>query len=206
MKKQVVVIHGGRTYPAYQDYVDSLKNREVTAEKFKAHKNWRDGLQESLGEDFEVFAPKMPNGFNAVYQEWKIWFERLTEFLHDDVVLVGHSLGGIFLAKYLAENTFDKKIKAVMLVAAPFDDKPLNESLGDFMLPASLERFSAQAKKICLMFSQDDPVVPFVHMGKYKTVLPEASEMALDGRQHFEQEVFPELAELINNVFNSSID
>ena len=205
MKKQVVVIHGGRTFLAYQDYIDSLKKREVVAEKFKAHKSWRDGLQEKLGEDFEVFAPKMPNGFNAVYEEWKIWFLRLAEFLHDDVVLVGHSLGGIFLAKYLSENTFAQKVRAAVLVAAPFDDNNLNESLGDFILPDSLEHFSVQAGRVCLCFSKDDPVVPFSHMGKYKKVLPNAIEMPLENRQHFEQEDFLELVKLINNIFNSNI-
>ena len=190
---------------AYQDYIDSLKKREVVAEKFKAHKSWRDGLQEKLGEDFEVFAPKMPNGFNAVYEEWKIWFLRLAEFLHDDVVLVGHSLGGIFLAKYLSENTFAKKVRAAVLVAAPFDDNNLNESLGDFILPDSLEHFSVQAGRVCLCFSKDDPVVPFSHMGKYKKVLPNAIEMPLENRQHFEQEDFLELVKLINNIFNSNI-
>ena len=100
MKQQVVVIHGGRTFPTYEEYLHSLKTREITAEKFKLQKDWKESLQNELGEEFEVFNPKMPNGNNAVYEEWKIWFERMLGFLGDNAVLIGQSLGGIFLVKY----------------------------------------------------------------------------------------------------------
>ena len=198
--KQVVAIHGGRTFDTYEHYIWSLENREITIDTFKGQKDWRDSLQKELGEDFEVFAPKMPNGNNAVYIEWKIWFERMAGFLHDDVVLIGHSFGGIFLAKYLSETPFTKKVKAVFLVAVPFDDVQPEEFLTGFELPASLEKFSAQASKIYLIFSKDDPVVPFTQASKYKNALPNAQIVTFKDRQHFNQEFFPELVKLIKKV------
>ena len=48
---------------------------------------------------------------NARYEEWKIWFERMIPFLNDNVILVGHSLGGIFFVKYLSENLLPIKSK-----------------------------------------------------------------------------------------------
>ena len=197
MKKQVVAIHGGRTFATYQEYLHSLKTRPIASDKFKVQNDWRCSLQENLGADFEVFVPKMPNGNNAVYEEWKIWFERLAEFLHDDVILVGHSLGGIFLAKYLSENTFTRKIKSVILLAAPFDEGGLQESLGHFILPESLENISAQTTSIYLIFSKDDPIVPFENAQKYQQALPGSHIMAFEDHQHFNQESFPELVELI---------
>ena len=127
MKKQVVVIHGGRTFKTYQEYIRSIRNREVSIDKFKIQKNWKDSLEKKLGKNFEVFAPHMPNGNNAVYEEWKIWFCRMVEFINDDAIFIGHSLGGIFLAKYICENTCSKKIKAVILVAAPFNEGNMKE-------------------------------------------------------------------------------
>ncbi|MDO8530284.1 MAG: alpha/beta fold hydrolase [bacterium] len=200
MKKQVVVIHGGRTFDTYEQYIWSLENREVDVEKFKFHKSWREGLEQDLGADFEVFAPKMPNPNNAVYHEWKIWFERMADFLQDDVILIGHSLGGIFLAQYLSENIFTKKVKAVFLVAAPFDDVQAEEFLTSFQLPTSLENFSAQAPNIYLVFSEDDTVVPFTEVAKYKNALPGAQIVAFKNRQHFNQESFFELVELIKKI------
>lgn len=83
----------------------------------------------------------MPNGNNAQYIEWKIWFERLLPFLNDGVILIGHSLGGIFLAKYLSENNFSIKVRAAILIAAPFDALGMKESLSQFKLLSPLENF-----------------------------------------------------------------
>ncbi len=63
----------------------------------------------------------MPNKTNAQFEEWKIWFEKFIPFLNDGVILVGHSLGGVFLAKYLSENKFPKKIGGVFLVSAVYE-------------------------------------------------------------------------------------
>ena len=198
----MVVIHGGRTFDTYEQYLWSLKNREVDIEAFKARKNWREWLAKALGENFEVFVPRMPNPNNAAYEEWKIWFERLAAFLHNDIVLIGHSLGGIFLAKYLSENTFDKKIAAVFLVAAPCSDVCEGEFLKSFELPKSLEHFSNQAKHIYLFFSEDDPVVPFSQMDEYKKALPGAKLISFAHKQHFNQETFSELVKYIKQIYS----
>jgi len=200
MKKQIIVIHGGATFNSHQEYIHFLKQGEVSANTFKTKRSWKDFLQKELGEEFEVFTPQMPNKYNASYEDWKIWFERIIPFINDNVILIGHSLGGIFLAKYLSKNIFAKKISAVLLVAAPFDDKDLQETLGDFILPLSLEKFYNQTKKIYLFFSNDDPVVPFEQMSKYKNVLLNAQMFTFTDRQHFNQESFPEILELLKNI------
>lgn len=200
MKKQVVVIHGGKTFKIYEKYINSLKKRDITIHKFKLQKEWKDSLQTELGVDFEVFTPRMPNGNNAVYQEWKIWFERLSEFLNDDVILIGHSLGGIFLAKYLSENTFPKRTKAVILLAAPFADLDAGRSLCSFTLPKSLNKFTDQVKMIYIIHSKDDPVVPFEQADKYKSVLPNSELIVFADRQHFNQESFTEIITLIKSL------
>lgn len=198
--KQVVVIHGGTSFDQYQDYIDFLKTREVSREKLLGGEDWKAALPRELGDSFEVLLPKMPNATNARYAEWSLWLERCLPFVREPVILVGHSLGGIFLAKYLAERDFPRRILAALLVAAPFDDCSTDESLADFVLPASLQKFSDQADSIYLMHSQDDPVVPVEQTAKYQRALPKASVMILDGRQHFQQAQFPELAALIASL------
>ena len=200
MKQQVIVIHGGTTFDKHEDYISYLKNRVVTIDDFKLWTDWKGNLQEKLGEKFEVLFPRMPNGTNARYGEWKIWFERIFPFLTDNPILIGHSLGGIFLAKYLSETNFPETINATILVAAPFDDENLGESLADFKLPLTLSKLMKQGGKIYLIQSKDDPVVPFKQLAKYKQVLPKAEEIILKGRGHFKQEAFPELVELIKKL------
>lgn len=197
MKQQIIIIHGGDTFNTYKDYISFLKNREIDLDRLRLKRDWKDTLSEELGENFDVLSPRMPNGTNARYKEWKIWFERIIPFLGKDVIFIGHSLGGIFLAKYLSENTISKTIKATILVAAPFDDANSEESLTDFKLPSSLAKFSEQSGIIYLIHSKDDPIVSFEQFGKYKQALPNAKTTTFNNREHFNQEAFPEIIKLI---------
>jgi predicted alpha/beta hydrolase family esterase len=141
-----------------------------------------------------VLAPDMPNKTNAKYAEWKIWFQKFISHIKPGVVLIGHSLGGLFLAKFLAVTKFPKKIRATFLVAPPYGE-------GDFSLPKKLQRFAAQAGKIFLYQSKDDRVVPFVNFFKYQKALPGAAGRIFTNRGHFRQPRFPELVRDIKKAF-----
>lgn len=203
MKKQIVIIHGGTSFDTHEDYISYLKNREISLENLKPRKDWKDTLLTELGDDYKVLMPRMPNNTNARYEEWKLWFNRIVELLNDGIIFIGQSLGGIFLAKYLSENTISKTIKASILVAAPFDndyDSDKKESLVDFALPSSLTKFTQQGGKIYLLHSKDDPVVLLEQVEKYKQALPNAETIIFDNKEHFNQEIFPEIIELIKSV------
>jgi predicted alpha/beta hydrolase family esterase len=192
MQQQVWVIHGGDTFDTYEEYLTNLKNITPTLDDLK-HQDWKSKLGETLGEQYEVLAPRMPNGYNAKFVEWKIWFDKFVPFMQDHAILIGHSLGGIFLAKYLAEEAFPQPIRATFLIAAPYN-ATANESLADFNLPTSLDQFAQQSPRIFLYHSQDDPVVPFSDFKQYQTALPAAQARPFTDRQHFNQAEFPELA------------
>lgn len=187
---QVFVIHGGTTFATYEEYLHYLKTKEIDIQTLKA-KGWKDSL-DSLGPGYEVIAPRMPNAQNAKYEEWKLWFERFIPFLKDGVVLVGHSLGGVFLAKYLSENSFPKKIKATLLVAAPYE-YDIGSPLPQFSIQKPLKKFGEQGGKIILYHSKDDPIVPFTELAKYQKELPEAQVRVFEDRGHFNHEEFPEV-------------
>lgn len=191
MKKQVVVIHGGDTFETYEEYLDFLHKYEINIERYKTHKDdWKPWLREALGEAYEVIIPVMPNKFNAQFEEWKIWFEKIIPFLNDEVILVGHSLGGTFLAKYLSENNFPKKIKAVFLVSAVYDKDCEGYPLANFVLP---EKLDLQTENIYLYHSNDDVVVPVSALQQFQTALPQSHVTIFENRNHINQEEFPEL-------------
>ena len=203
--KQIFLIHGGDTFETYGDYLKYLVNYPLDLEKFKKlglrKKKWEDKLGERLGEDFQIIRPEMPSKRNAKYTEWKIWFEKFIPFVNDEVILVGGSLGGIFLAKYLAENNFPKKIKAIFFLAAPFSDNLPEYRLFSFTLPKNMERIMSQSKNIFLYHSKDDNVVPFEDQEKYKKVLPSAAMKVFEDKGHFNVEEFPELVEDIKKLW-----
>lgn len=200
MAQQVLVIHGGTSFKTYDDFLSYLINKDIKLDKFRK-KGWKANLRDDLGGDYDVLTPRMPNSKNAKYKEWKIWFTKIIQKMDKNILLIGHSLGGIFLAKYLSENKISKNIIATILVAAPFNNDGIDgESLKKFALPQSLGLFAKQSKRIYLLHSIDDPVVPLVHVKKYKKSLAKARVKIYKNMGHFTQEHFPEIASLIQKI------
>ena len=198
MKKQVLAIHGGDTFGTYEEYSDFLRKYIINIERYKKdQEDWKKPLRKELGEEYEVILPVMPNKTNARFEEWKIWMDKLIPFLNDDVMLIGHSMGGSFLAKYLSQNKFPKKIKGVFLVSAMFDYDDEGYTLQSFSLPDKLD---LQTDKIYLYHSRDDKVVPFRSLESFKLKLTNAMVRVFEDRGHINQDKFPELVEDIKSL------
>lgn len=202
-KQQVFFIHGGNPYSKYEAFLNDLRTKEIwDLPGSETPKKWSSSLKDDLGEQFEVFMPHMPNKQNAHYQEWKIWFERYFQYITNEVILVGYSLGGYFLVKYLLENQPAFTVKAFILIAAPFenDTDDTKEDGGDFAFDTSKVGDLAQkAQAIVLMHAADDHVVPYEHAVKYKKALPDAELITFQDKNHFLVEELPEVGEKIRN-------
>jgi len=203
MKQQIFYIHGGESFSRQEQFIERLQSKgiwDLPGEEMV--KKWTSTLQEDLGENCEVFMPQMPNKQNARFAEWKIWFERHFEYLHDDVVLIGSSLGAMFLSKYLIENEFPFRIKALFLMASPVKMEGFDDSdCGDFVFELEkVGNIAKQTDKIYLLHSKDDFVVPYEHALRYKKALPEAELVTFTDKNHFLIEEFPELLEIIRGL------
>ena len=198
MKKQVVVIHGGDSFPTYEEYLDDLRNFEIDFNEENI-KGWKTNLDEDLGDEYEVILPKMPNKTNAKYIEWMIWFEKYFPIIKDNVILVGHSLGASFLAKYLSEEDFPKKIKATFFIAGPYN-KDDGRDLVEFIPSEKLDNLTKQGGKIFLYHSKDDPVVHFSELKKFEDRIPTAQTRVFENRKHFNQEELPEIVQDIKGL------
>lgn len=196
--QQIISIHGGTTFYKYEDYLRYLKEKPLRLNRMTGQKLWKDTLQEDLGADYQVITPTMPNSTNARYEEWVIWFGRIAEGVDDNCILIGHSLGAVFLPKYLSENTFPKKIKATILIAAPYDDES-DEDLTDFKITGSLERFVDQAGATIFYHGTDD-IVPLRELELYKKAIPQAETYISSAPDHFMRKSFPELIERIKQL------
>lgn len=194
--KQVVFIHGGNSFNSYDSYRRYLKEKTLSYDKIRYHKGWKTWLAEQLP-DSDVLLPSMPNDLNAVYDEWAIYFDKLKQFFADDVRLVGHSLGAMFLAKYLHQNQLDRPVRQLILLAGGYDDES-QEELGSFRVE-SAAGLGRSAEEIHLFHSQDDPVVAFSELAKYQRDVPTAITHTFVDRGHFfgATPTFPELLELL---------
>ena len=200
-KTQILIIHGGSTFRTRRDYLQMLKKRKVSLEK---RKNWAgDNLEKALGKNFQVIRPKMPLPENSRYKDWKIVFEKYIPLLNKEVILMGNSRGGIFLAKYLSEHKFPKKILATFLTCPPFDNSQSNdrEIIGCFKLKSDLSLLEKNSPNLILSFSADDDCVPVSHAEKYRAKLKNAKISIYKGMNgHFNTPKFPQIIKMIKEV------
>src|SRR3989338_1297557 len=196
--KQILIIGGGDTFATQEEYFKFLQNYKIDIERWKSGvDDWKPWLRGKLDGEYEVIIPVMPNKFNARFEEWKIWFEKFTPFLKDGVVFIGHSLGASFIAKYLSENKFPKKVRAVMLVAGVYEKDSEGYSLLSFALP---EKLDLQNENTMIYHSKDDSVVPFSALENFSRALPQAKTRVFEDRGHLNMPEFPELLEDIKSL------
>src|SRR5215470_16485399 len=143
-------------------------------------------LRAGLGDAYELRAPLMPAPDEPRYAAWAAHLDAVAG---GATLLVGHSLGGSVLVKWLCETARRDALAGLFLVATPFwgTDMPDWALRGDFAarLPPIARLF--------LYHSRDDDGVPFRHLARYARALPRATVRELDGYGHLFDRPFPEL-------------
>jgi len=196
-KPQILMIHGGMTFKNQKDYFSYIKNKEIKLDK---KPRWTEEyINKELDKQFQIIKPRFPLQDNAKYEDWKIWFERYIPHLSNNSILIGGSLGGIFLAKYLSENKFPKKLLSVYMVCPPFDNTVQGEDLvGGFKLKSDLSLIEKNCNDVTLMFSADDDCVPVSHAEKYRNKLKNSKIIIYKSKNgHFKISKFPEIVKMI---------
>lgn len=194
-KTQICIIHGGTVFESDADYQQALRDFEPQYERLLYVPSWKNWLAEQLP-DYDVLLPSMPNKIGASYDDWALYFSKVVPFLRPDAILIGHSLGGIFLAKYFTDHPPTKPFAKLILIAAPYDDET-GESLKGFKL-TNASALAVIFSEIHILHSTDDPVVPFTEKDKYLHDLPEAQVHVFEDKQHFNEPVFSDLLELVH--------
>jgi predicted alpha/beta hydrolase family esterase len=140
-------------------------------------------LQDELGAAYDVRCPQMPDEDSPEYETWRDRISLELAGLDGEVILVGHSVGGSILLRYLSEGELEKPVAGLFLIAPPYwglEDWEVSEYelREDFAskLPGDLPVF--------FYHSRDDEVVPFVHLAQYREKLPQARFHEVDGRGH----------------------
>ncbi|MCM3260473.1 alpha/beta fold hydrolase [Paenibacillus lautus] len=154
-------------------------------------------LQEQLGEAYHVLSPGMPD---PDYALWKAQIASEIEGLDEEVILVGHSLGGSLLLKYLSEEGCKRTISGLFLIAAPYWGKEDDWQNEEFALTKSFASKLPQLPNLFLYHSRHDPVVPFAHAQHYAKQLPEAVTRVYEGDDHYFREGLPELVDDIKRI------
>jgi len=202
MVKRVLVLHGGNIYPSYDVYVEELQKKEVHLDRMRAGSDWKQELPNVLGSEYDVLLPRMPLSDNAEYALWKLWFERIVPVFGEPCILVGHSLGAMFLVKYLTENKLKQKVPKLVLVSPEYmrGKESMDAWGGNFILQEDLSMLVEQVEDVVFFHSEDDPVVPYESFLRFREVFPQAQFLSFKDRGHFTEASFPEIIGTIKQV------
>lgn len=193
--RQIIIIHGGQSFGTHERYIQNLRTSDIDYGRLKHQKKWKSWIAEQMP-DADVLLPSFPNGSNAVYDEWVIYFEKILPFLTTDVQLVGHSLGAMFLAKYLQDNLLGHTARRLILISGGYSDDS-SEDFGSFSIDQPVCNIASSAEEVHLFHSKDDPVVQFTELAKFHADLPDATLHIFENRGHFNDATFPELLDLL---------
>jgi tRNA nucleotidyltransferase/poly(A) polymerase/predicted alpha/beta hydrolase family esterase len=187
-KPMIVMVSGGETFETYEDYIEDLRTQELRLGGISLWPGW---LEKEVEPWYNFFKVSRPNSDNAQYEEWKIRFERCQEFFSGELVLIGWSLGAIFLLKYLSQERHDLDITEVHLVAPPY---PHCDS---FSLQDGWKLQGITSDRVHVYHSQDDCIVPFIEGKQLAQDLNLMGDnfVEFEDRSHFLQKKFPELLE-----------
>jgi len=163
---------------------------------YKADKKLALFLQDALKEIYNIKYPRMPDEDNPDYETYKAKIEEELKKIHNKVVLIGHSVGGCFLLKYLSEKKIDNDIAGIFFIATPFwgDGGWQYEGFAmDNDFPSKLPTDAS----IFFYHGTDDETVPFSHLALYAKKLPHAIIRKIVGRGH---QLNNDLSEVVQDI------
>ena len=186
MNNNVFIFHGTEGYP---------------------EENWFPWLKEKLEvKGFNVIVPQFPSPpvIPAKILEWFEVFDKYRNYLNEDTIIVGHSLGGVFTLRVLEK--LEQPIKAVFLTGTPIGVKPITYYDRDVSFSGfdfDWENIKNKAKHFSVFQSDNDPFVSLgngeqlaINLGVKFTFIPNAG--------HFNKKAgylkFPDLLKEIETI------
>jgi predicted alpha/beta hydrolase family esterase len=165
-----------------------------------AHDDWDgklvDSLRGALGDGYEVRYPRMPQEDNPSYARWSAAIRHDLAAVDDGAVVAGHSVGGTILVNYLAEASPERRLGAIVLIAAPFVGAggwPGDE----FELPKDLGARLPHGVPVHLFHGLDDQTVSPDHIDLYSRAIPHAHLHRLPHRDHQLNDDLSDIAQVI---------
>ena len=185
--KNAIIIHG---MPSKDEYLNPLNPSP-------SHNHWFPWLQRQLIlNNILTQTPEMPTPYEAHYEKWDSVIAQFD--VNEETILIGHSLGGGFLVRWLSENKI--KVGRVVLVAPWLDP---NKELSTGFLDFSIDReFPNRTEDTTIFISHDDDQEELTSFEILKEVVVGLKIREFDGKGHFILEhmatdEFPELRDYL---------
>jgi len=136
-----------------------------------------ESLRESLGDDFEVEFPQLPDESEPDPREWS----RIIDEQSTGAIVVAHSVGASIALKHFSE-TGGENLVALLSIAAPYwgGDGWRYDGYQSLMLPTT----PLIMAPLFLFHGRDDGVVPVQHLALFSDAFPTAVPLVVEGVGH----------------------
>lgn len=168
---------------------------------YKEDKELASYLKEALKELYDINYPRMPDENDPDYEKYKAKIDEELKKINNKVVLVGHSLGGCFLLKYLSEEKINNEIAGMFFIATPFWGDGGWQFEG-FSIENDFPSKLPEETPIYFYHSTNDEIVPYAHLALYAKKLPYAIIRKIDGRRH---QLNNDLSEIVKDIKSLSM-
>lgn len=165
---------------------------------------WRPYIMRELEkQDIYACALPMPSPSLPILSEWLFEVERCVEKdKEDEVYLVGHSLGGTTILRYL-EKFDHKNIKGIISVSAPCVCKKESSRISEFLKDDfNWDVIKSKINKVVIIHRDDDPFVPLSDAEEIKERLNGKLIIIKNGKHLNGSAGFFELPELLEEIMN----
>ncbi|PST84353.1 hypothetical protein C7T94_06460 [Pedobacter yulinensis] len=140
-------------------------------------------MRTALEPAFDIRCPIVADPEKPTYDSWTQELTTAFSEIDGSVILVGHSLGGSVLLKFLSEHSLQQRVTGLFLIATPNWDDP-DWDVEEYKLESDFAQKLPPVPAAFIYHSTDDPVVPFDHHLFYKTTLSHATVRQLPGNDH----------------------
>jgi predicted alpha/beta hydrolase family esterase len=141
---------------------------------YEADKELVASLQKALGKGYDINYPEIKSDESASDFGWTQQIGNKLYEAKGDIILVGHSFGASMILKYLSENSINKKVDGIFLIATPFWDGNEDWQIGLKLQEDFAEKLPDEVP-IFFYHCQDDEEIPFSHLDHYKQKLTQAT-------------------------------
>lgn len=139
--------------------------------------NWFPWLKGELEKrDCQVFVPQFPHPKNHHLSDWLNILKEYKQYINEQTILIGHSLGGLFLLRVLERLENQNLVAAAFFVATPIGVKPIlyydsDEKFSGFEF--DWEKIKEGARHFKVYHSDNDP---YVSLGNGKELAKHLNE------------------------------
>lgn len=169
--------------------------------------NWFSWLKTELErQKANVFVPSFPHPKDHPLPDWLKVLKDYKQYINEQTILIGHSLGGLFLLRVL--ESLNHPVRASFFVSAPVGVKPIRYYDSDFAFSGfnfNWEKIRQNAGKATVYHSDNDPYVSLGNgeelakkLGVNLTFIPQAGHLnAESGFTKFDQ-IFTDVNKVLN--------